>query len=113
MKRKEFLKLISTGTGMLTLSPALLGCRSEVGGELAVPDNAFSRPLSFPQEIRAAEFELAAETTQRKLAGGVDSDVIPLTVLFRPQPSGSHEEKPSTLIFRTGLTRRVFSTGTG
>ncbi len=78
MKRKEFLKLISAGTGMLTLSPTLLSCRSEAGGERVLSENAFSQQLSFPEEIRASEFELAAETTRRKLVGAVDSDVYTL-----------------------------------
>lgn len=84
MKRKEFLKLMSAGTGMLALSPALLACRSEAGKELTLPENAFSRPLSFPEEIRASEFELVAETARRKLIGGVDSDVNTLNGSLPP-----------------------------
>lgn len=84
MERKDFLKLISTGTGMLALSPALLSCSSEEGGKRELPDNPFSRPLSFPEEIRASEFELSAETSRRKLAGSVDSDVYTLNGSFPP-----------------------------
>lgn len=84
MKREEFLKMISAGTGMLTLSPALLTCQSKADEELALPDNAFSRPLSFPEEIRASEFELVAETARRKLTGGVDSDIYTLNGSLPP-----------------------------
>lgn len=78
MKRKEFLKLLSTGTGMLALSPGLIACRSEDKSRPDRPENAFIRPLSFPEEIRASEFELAAETARRKMAGGSASDAYTL-----------------------------------
>ncbi|MDR8390482.1 multicopper oxidase domain-containing protein [Aliifodinibius sp. S!AR15-10] len=78
MERKDFLKLVSTGAGILTLSPALLACQSENKGGPNPSVDAFSRPLSFPEEIRASEFELAAETARRKLAGGAASDVYTL-----------------------------------
>lgn len=83
MKRKEFLKMISAGTGMLALSPSLLACSTETGGSSAL-DYAFSQPLSFPEEIHASEFELAAETARRKLVGGVDSDVYTLNGSLPP-----------------------------
>jgi FtsP/CotA-like multicopper oxidase with cupredoxin domain len=78
MERKDFLKLIGAGTGMLTLSPALLACTSDGKTDASFSGDAFSRALTFPEEIRATDFELAAETARRKLAGGVDSDVYTL-----------------------------------
>ena len=55
MKRKDFLRLASIGTGIATLSPSLLACRSDGNTDLVLPDNAFSRPLTFPEEIRATD----------------------------------------------------------
>jgi FtsP/CotA-like multicopper oxidase with cupredoxin domain len=78
MKRKDFLRLASIGTGIATFSPGLLACRSEGNTDLVLPDNAFSRPLAFPEEIRATDFELAADTARRKLAGDAASDVYTL-----------------------------------
>ncbi|MCW9706219.1 multicopper oxidase family protein [Fodinibius salsisoli] len=78
MKRKDFLRLASIGTGIATLSPSLLACRSDGNTDLVLPDNAFSRPLAFPEKIRATDFELAAETARRKLAGDAASDVYTL-----------------------------------
>lgn len=84
MKRNKFLKLIGAGTGILALSPVLPACRSNSVGERGLSDDAFSRPLSFPEEIRASDFELAAETTRRKLAGDVESDVYTINGSFPP-----------------------------
>ncbi|MEL7832820.1 multicopper oxidase family protein [Fodinibius sp. Rm-B-1B1-1] len=78
MKRKEFLKLLSIGTGVATFSPGLLACTSDGNTDLALPDNAFSRSLVFPEEIRANDFELAAETARHTLAGDTSSDVYTL-----------------------------------
>jgi FtsP/CotA-like multicopper oxidase with cupredoxin domain len=78
MKRKEFLRLASIGTGIATLSPALLACSPEGKNSIIFPEDAFSRPLAFPEEIRATDFELAAETARRTLAGDTASDVYTL-----------------------------------
>jgi FtsP/CotA-like multicopper oxidase with cupredoxin domain len=78
MKRKEFLRLASIGTGIAAISPGLLACTSEGNTDLVLPGNAFSRSLVFPEEIRAADFELAAETARRTLAGDAASDVYTL-----------------------------------
>lgn len=78
MKRKDFLKLMSAGTGLFALSPILLACSSNKRSDRALSGNAFDRPLTFPEEIRATDFELAAETARRKLAGDTESDVYTL-----------------------------------
>jgi FtsP/CotA-like multicopper oxidase with cupredoxin domain len=78
MKRKDFLKLMSAGAGIATLSPTLLACTSEGKNRMSLPEDAFSRPLAFPEEIRASDFELAAETARRTLAGDAASDVYTL-----------------------------------
>lgn len=78
MKRKDFLKLMSIGTGMATLSTGLLACTSKVRNSTILPNDAFSKPLVFPEEIRASEFELVAETARRKLSGDMASDIYTL-----------------------------------
>lgn len=78
MRRNKFLKLISTGTSALALSPILLSCDNEETTGTGLSDDVFNRPLAFPEEIRASDFELAAETAQRKLSGSAISDVYTL-----------------------------------
>lgn len=78
MKRKNFLKLMSTGTGVLALSPTLLACQTEGTTSMDLPDDMFNRPLPIPEEISASDFELAAETAQRELTEGAASNVYTL-----------------------------------
>jgi len=86
MERKEFLKLMSAGTGMLMLSPSMLACTSEGKKSTVRREGSFSRPLVFPEEITSSEFELVAEITQRKIAGGAPSDLYTLNGSF-PSPT--------------------------
>jgi FtsP/CotA-like multicopper oxidase with cupredoxin domain len=78
MKRKDFIKLISTGVGIFALSPALLACDTGRSTNMGRGDNMFTRPLTFPDEINANQLELAAETARRKLSSDVESDVYTL-----------------------------------
>jgi FtsP/CotA-like multicopper oxidase with cupredoxin domain len=85
MQRKDFLKLMGAGAGMATLPAILPGCSSKKNTKAPYPDHPFSRPLSFPEEIKANKFDLVAETTRRKLVGEVNSDVYTMNDLL-PSP---------------------------
>lgn len=75
MKRKEFLKYLGIGSGVVALSPTLLACNSEAKEGFVRPQNAFSQSLQFPEEITANDFELMAESTQQTLVGEALSNV--------------------------------------
>lgn len=78
MKRKDFLKLMSAGTGAVAFSPSLLSRHMGENANTLFPDEPFSRPLTFPEEINVSGFELTAETARQKLTGGTASDVYTL-----------------------------------
>src|SRR5699024_5967497 len=78
MERKEFLKYLGVGSGIVAFTPVLLACNSEVKEGFVMPQNAFTQPLHFPEEIRANDFDLVAESTQKTLAGDAPSDIFTL-----------------------------------
>lgn len=78
MKRRNFLKLMSAGTGVLAFSSGLFSCQMGENANPNLPKESFIRPLVFPKEIDGSNFELVAEIAERKLINDTVSDVYTL-----------------------------------